>query len=74
MNHIEKYVKINIFMVLSCFLKILEFNQYRKTDKTRSLIHAHLEYLVEKIDGCKNNSENSSTTKLGEDISFSYSV
>ena len=36
--------------------KILEFNQYKKSDKAPFIIYAHLEYLVEKIDGCKKKS------------------
>ena len=34
--------------------------------KTPFIIYADLESLIEKIDGCKNNPENSSTTKVGE--------
>ena len=37
---------------------ILEFNQYMKSDKTRSIIYADTESLIRKIDG----SANSSTT------------
>ena len=48
--------------------KILEFNQYQKSDKAPFVIHADLECFVEKIDGCKNNPENSSTTKVDEHI------
>ena len=40
--------------------KILEFNQYHKSDKTPFIIYAGREYLIEKIDGCKNNPESSS--------------
>ena len=43
--------------------KLLEFNQYQKPDKVLFIIHADPECLIEKIDGCKNNTENSSTTK-----------
>ena len=43
--------------------KILEFNQYQKSDKAQLIIYADLECLTEKIDGCKNNPKNSSTTK-----------
>ena len=39
--------------------KILEFDQYQKSDKGP---------LIEKIERCKNNSENSSTRKVGEHI------
>ena len=48
--------------------KILEFNQYNKSDKAPFIIYADIELLIEKIDGGKNNSESSSTTKVGEDI------
>ena len=43
--------------------KILEFNQYQKFDKASFTIFADLECIVQKIDGCKNNPENSCTTK-----------
>ena len=46
--------------------KILEFNQYQKSIKVPFIIYADLECLTEKSDGCKNNPENSSTTKVGE--------
>ena len=36
---------------------ILEFNQYQKSDKAPFVIYSDLEYLIEKIDGCKNNPE-----------------
>ena len=48
--------------------KILEFNQYQKSDKAPFVIYADLECVIEKIDGCKNNLENSSTTKVSEHI------
>ena len=48
--------------------KILEFNEYLKFDKAPFIIYADLGCLVEKIDGYKNNPENSSTTKVGEHI------
>ena len=38
--------------------KILEFNQYQKSDKAPFIIYADLECIIEKIDGCKNNPEN----------------
>ena len=44
--------------------KILEFNQYQKSDKAPFIIYADLECLIEKIDGCKNNPENSYSTKV----------
>ena len=44
--------------------KILEFNQYQKSDKTPFIIYADLECIIEKIYGCKNIPENLSTTKV----------
>ena len=49
--------------------KILEFNQYQKSYKAPFVIYADLEYLLEKIDEHKNNTENSFTTKVGKHIS-----
>ena len=54
--------------------KILEFNQYQKSDKAPFVIYADLECLIEKIDGCKNNPENSSTTKVSEHIPSGFSM
>ena len=46
--------------------KILEFIQYQTSDKAPFLIDADFECLIEKIDGCKNNHENSSTKNVSE--------
>ena len=54
--------------------KILEFNQYQKFDKASFTIFAGLECIVEKIDGCKNNPENSCTTKVIKHISPGFSM
>ena len=54
--------------------KILEFNQYQKSDKAPFLIYADLEYIMEKIDGCKNNPEDSSTAKLRKHIPSGFSL
>ena len=43
-------------------------NQYHKSDKTSYTIYADHEYLIVKIDGSKNNPDNSSATKVGENI------
>ena len=48
--------------------KNLEIKQYQKF-----IIYADLECLIEKIDGCKNNSENASTAKVGEQIPLAFS-
>ena len=53
--------------------KILEFNQYKKTDKTPFVIYANLECLTEKIDECKNHPDNSFATKVYEHIPSGFS-
>ena len=52
--------------------KMLEFSQNKKSDNEPFIIYADLECLKEKIDGCKNNPENSSTTKVSEHIPLSF--
>ena len=37
--------------------KILEFNQYMKSDKMLYILYADIEFLIRKIDGCTNNPE-----------------
>ena len=49
-------------------IEILEFNQYQKCDEAPFIIYADLECIIEKIDGCKNNPESSSKTKVSEYI------
>ena len=53
---------------------ILEFNQYMKSDKMPYIIYADMQSLLKKIDGCVNNPENSSTTKIGEHVPCGYSI
>ena len=52
--------------------KILELNQYQKSDKAPFIIYADLECITEKTDGCKNNAENLSSTKLNKHISSGF--
>ena len=54
--------------------KILEFDQYQKSDKAAFITHADLECILEKIDGCKNNPENSSKTKVNKHIPSGFSM
>ena len=54
--------------------KILEFNHYQKSDEAQFIIYADLKCLIENTDGCKNNPENSSTTKVGEYIPSGFST
>ena len=59
--------------MLSEDTKILEFNKYQKFYKAPFVSHADLECLIKKIDGCKNNPENSFTTKAREYIPSCFS-
>ena len=43
-------------------IKILEFNQYQKSDKEPSIFYADLECLIERTERCKKNLENLSMT------------
>ena len=54
--------------------KILEFNQYQKSDKTPFIFYADLKCIIERIDGCKNNPENSSATKVSKHIPSGFSM
>ena len=54
--------------------KILESNQYQKSDKAPFIIYADLEYLIEKIHGCKNNPQNTFTTKVSKQIQSCFSM
>ena len=54
--------------------KILEFNQYQKSDKAPFIIYADLECLIEKIDGYKINPQNPFTTKVTGEISSGFSM
>ena len=54
--------------------KILEFNQYQKSDKASFTIHTDLECIIATIDGCKNNPENLYTTKVSDHIPPGFSI
>ena len=53
---------------------ILEINQYMKSDKIPYIIYTDIEDLIRKRDGCANNPENYSTTKILEYIPCRYSM
>ena len=54
--------------------KILELNQYQKSDETPLIIYADLELIIEKIDGCKRNPDYLLTTKVSKHISSGFSM
>ena len=60
--------------MLSEDTKILEFNQYQKFDIATFINYADLECIIEKIDGCQNNPENSSTPKVSKHIPSCFSM
>ena len=51
--------------------KILEFIQYKKSDKASFIIYVDLEWIIENIDGCKNNL---STAKVSKHIPSGFSI
>ena len=53
---------------------MLEFNQYMKSDKMPDIIYPDIESLIRKIDGCANNPQNSSSTKVSGHIPYGYSM
>ena len=54
--------------------KISVFNQYQKSDKVLLIIYGDLECIIEKINGCKNNPESSSTSKICKHIPLDFSM
>ena len=60
--------------MLSKDTKISEFHQCQKSDKALFIINTDCECFIEKIDGCKNNPESSSTTKVSKHIPSGFSI
>ena len=54
--------------------KILEFNQCQTSGKAPFIIYADIKCIIEKIDGCKINLENSSTAKVIKYIQSGFSM
>ena len=54
--------------------KMLQFKQYHKSDKAPFIFYADLECTIEKIDGCKINPENLSSTKVSKYSSSGFSM
>ena len=52
----------------------MNFNQNMTSDKMSHINYADLESLIKKLDGCANNPEKSSTTKIVEHIPCRYSI
>ena len=74
-NKLESHKKVsenknfcNALSLPSGDTKTLEFNQYQESNNAPFIIYADLECSIEKIDGCKNNPENSSTTKVSKHV------
>ena len=60
--------------MLSEDTKIIESNQYKKYVEEPFITSTDPECLIEKTDGCKNNPENSYTTKVSEHIPSDFSM
>ena len=54
--------------------KILEFNQYQKSDKRPFAFYADFKFYLEKTDGYKNNLDKSFITKKGKYIRSGFSM
>ena len=54
--------------------KLIEFNQDQKHDKAPFIICADLKCIIDKIDGCKNNPENSSARKVNKHTPSGISI
>ena len=54
--------------------KILKYNREEKSMKVPFTIYADLDSLLEKMNTCHNNPENSSTTKINKHTPFAYSL
>ena len=54
--------------------KILKFNQNQKSDKAPFIIYVDLECILEQINGCKNNPQNLSATKVNKHIPSGFSM
>ena len=54
--------------------KILKFIQYVRSNKISYIINTDIESLIKKRDGCANNPENFSKTKICEHIHCRYSM
>ena len=52
---------------------MLKFSQYQRSDKAPFFIYAERECIIEKTDGCKNDTENSSIAKVSEHIPSGFS-
>ena len=54
--------------------KILEFNQYQKSERAPFIIYADLRCIIKKINGCKSNPEKSSIIKVNKNIPSGFSM
>ena len=54
--------------------EILEFNNYQKSDQVPFIIQAVFECMIGKIDGYKNNPENSSTLKASKHVPSGFPI
>ena len=77
----EKNMWVKRFYYAFKDTKILELCQYQKNDKAPFIIYSDLDFqwkrfrcLIEKIDACKSDPQNSFTTKVGKHIQSDFSM
>ena len=70
----KQTLRQNNLVIRSEFIKILDINQYQKSDKAPFGICRDLQYLIDKTDGFKNNFKSSSTTKVSGPIASGFSM
>ena len=79
-NKLESYKRVSekrdFFSVIGSSegTKILEFNQYQKFNKAPFIIYADFEFIIQKINGFKNNPDIWSTTKVSEPNPSDFSM
>ena len=56
------------------YTKMFELNKYQRSHKLLFIIHENLQCIIEKIDGYKNNPENSSTEKVSKHIPSGFTM
>ena len=56
------------------YTKMFELNKYQRSHKLLFIIYENLQCIIEKIDGYKNNPENSSTEKVSKHIPSGFTM
>ena len=69
------YVKIMVVAIQKCLKKMIKYNHGEKTMKIPFIIiNDDMEFWLERINTCRNNPTNSSTTKITKHLASGYSL